>query len=106
MSFIKKFEEFDFSQTLPVTSRSSLTNYYSCEECNALWKEFNKTYDECKFCKSDEIENLSSDEWYELIKSRLEEDEIKAMENERKFDNETLIDITSLKGTDKSIPKA
>ena len=39
MKWIKTFETFDFSQTLPVVSKSDLTLYYHCDECNALWKE-------------------------------------------------------------------
>ena len=36
MSIIKKFEEFDFSQTLPVASKDALTSYYSCDESQII----------------------------------------------------------------------
>lgn len=82
MKYIKKFEELNFSQTLPIANKADLTNYYSCDDCDALWKEFNNTSQSCKFCKSDKIEELSNDEWLEIAKSRLDKDEI---ENDDKF---------------------
>ena len=96
MKHIKKFESFDFDQTIPVTSRNVLTNYYSCDECNALWKEFNKTSEECKFCNCKEIEDLSEDEYYDLQRSRLDEDEIEGMESERSKDSDEFINLDSI----------
>lgn len=97
MKFIKTFEIFDFSQTLPTTSKNVLTTFWSCDECNGIWKEFNSDCKECKFCSSDEIEELSESEWYEVQKSRLEEDEIEDMESERKEDSEKFVDLHNLK---------
>jgi hypothetical protein len=97
MKFIKKFEAFDFSKTIAATSKNFLTNYYSCDECNALWKELNETCDKCKFCDSDEIEDISDDEYYELQKSRLDEDEIEDMESERNKDSEEFVNLYNLK---------
>ena len=53
MKFIKTFETFDFSQTLPVVSKSDLTSFYHCDGCNALWKELNK---EVEFLKNNMVE--------------------------------------------------
>jgi len=97
MKHIKKFEGFDFGQTLPVTTQNVLTNFYSCDDCDALWREFNETSKTCKYCGSDEVEDLGEDEWYEIVKTRLEEDEIEDLESERKKQSETFIDILSLK---------
>ena len=97
MKFIKKFETFDFSQTIPATSKNVLTNYYSCDECDALWKDFNETCDKCKFCDSDEVEDLSEDEFYDLQRSRLDEDEIEDMESERSKNSEEFVDLYNLK---------
>jgi hypothetical protein len=44
MKHVKKFENFDFSKTISTTSKDTLTNFYSCEECDALWKSFNELY--------------------------------------------------------------
>jgi len=98
MKHIRTFETFDFNQTIPVTSKNVLTNYYSCDECNALWKELNETCDKCKFCDSDEIEDLSEDEYYDLQKSRLDEDEIEDMESERSKESDEFIDLYNLRG--------
>jgi hypothetical protein len=98
MKHIRKFESFDFDQTIPVTSKNVLTNYYSCDECNALWKELNETCDKCKFCDSDEIEDLSKDEYYDLQKSRLDEDEIEDMESERSKESDEFINLYNLRG--------
>jgi hypothetical protein len=100
MKHIKKFESFDFNQTLPVTTKNFLTNFYSCDECDALWKEFNKTSEVCKFCNCKEIEDLSEDEYYDLQKSRLDEDEVEDMESERSKNSEELVNLGSLDNED------
>ena len=69
MKHLKKFETFDFSQTVPVTTKNFLTSYYSCDECDNIWKEFNKESKSCK-CGSTEIEELPEDEWYEIAEVR------------------------------------
>ena len=97
MRHIKKFEGFDFNQTLPVTSQNVLTNFYSCDDCDALWREFNETSEKCKYCGSNEVEDLDEDEWYEIVKSRLDEDEVEELESNRRKESETFIDILSLK---------
>ena len=40
---------------------------------------------------------MPEDEWYELVKSRLDEDEIKDLEKVKKEESETLVDLLSLK---------
>lgn len=97
MKYIKTFETFDFSQTLPVGSKSDLSLYYHCDECNALWRQFNQESDDCKFCHSDEIEELSKDEWYEAVGDRLDEDEIGDLESEKNEEEDTFIDLFKLK---------
>lgn len=90
MPIIKKFEEFDFSQTLPITSKNFLTNYYHCDSCNALWKELNKQCDKCKYCSSDELEELSEDEWYDTVKGRLDDNDGDIEEDRLRDSNEFL----------------
>jgi len=85
MKHLKKFETFDFSQTIPVTTKNFLTNYYSCDECDGLWREINKECNVCKFCESNEIEELPEDEWYEIYKLRGD-----MRENDRKEDQEAI----------------
>jgi hypothetical protein len=96
MRYIKTFETFDFSQTLPLASKSDLTLFYHCDECNALFKEFNKEVDNCKFCKSSDIEELSEDEWYETVGDRLDDDEKEDIELERGKESEDFIDLINL----------
>ncbi len=96
MKWIKTFENFDFSQTIPATSKNVLTNYYSCDECNALWKEFNRTVEKCKYCNCSEVEDLSEDEYYDIQKSRLDKDEIEDMESEREKDSTEFVDLINL----------
>jgi hypothetical protein len=96
MKWIKTFETFDFSQTLPVASKADLTFYYHCDGCNALWKEMGDI-NNCKFCDSDKIEELSKDEWYETIGDRLDEDEFDNFESERLKDEEDFIDLYKIK---------
>lgn len=94
MCHIKKFEDFDFSQTLMVTSKNVLNSHYSCDECDSLWKEFNTNCTKCKFCESTEIEELSEDEWYDIAKSRLGEDEFNEVGEERMRDSNYFIDLS------------
>jgi hypothetical protein len=96
-SNLKNFETFDFSKTLSVASKSSLTNFYHCDNCNALWKEINKESSKCKFCHSDAIEELSEDEWYETVGDRLDDDEIVDLESERSKNDEEFLDLYKLK---------
>lgn len=96
MKKIKNFESFDFNQTIPTTSKDNLTLFYSCDECNALWKNFNEQSDNCKFCESSEIEEIDPDEYYELVKLRLDEDEIEDLEKEKESDSNTFVDLTKL----------
>lgn len=97
MKKIKNFESFDFNQTIPTTSKDHLTNFYSCDDCNALWKEFNKKSESCKFCESQSIEEISPDEYYELVKMRLDDDEIEDFNKEIENDSNTFVDLTKLK---------
>lgn len=96
MKWMKKFETFDFSQTLPIASKADLTLFYHCDNCNALWKEFNKEANDCKFCNSDEIEELSKEEWYEAVGDRLEEDEKEDLESERMKEEDDFVDLVNL----------
>jgi hypothetical protein len=96
MKIIKTFETFDFSQTLPLASKADLTLFYHCDSCDALWKEFNQEVDTCKFCKSEEVEELSKEEWYETVGDKLEEDEREELESERLKEEDDFIDLINL----------
>lgn len=100
MNYLRKFESFDFSQTIPTTSKNMLNNYYSCDECDALWKEFNKSVEKCKFCNCSEIENLSEEEYYDLKTTR-SDSEIEDMKSEREKDSEEFVDLVNLDLQDK-----
>lgn len=97
MRHIKRYETFNFDQTIPVTTKNFLTNFYSCDDCDAIWKEFNNTADKCKFCDSDEIEELDEKEWYEISKNRVSEEENKELESERDIDSEEVVDLFNIK---------
>lgn len=96
MKWIKTFETFDFSQTLPVAAKSELTNHYHCDDCNALFKEFNSEVSNCKFCKSSSVEELSPDEWYEAVGERLDDEEKKELDSERESEENEFVDLINL----------
>jgi hypothetical protein len=96
MKWIKTFETFDFSQTLPVASVADLNIYYHCDDCNALWKNLNSEMSNCKFCNSSSIEELSKDEWYETVGERLDEEEIEDLESERDKEEDDFLDLYKL----------
>jgi hypothetical protein len=60
-------------------------------------------YTKCRFCDSSEIEELDSSEYYELVKLRLDDDEIEDLESERKSDSETFVDLYKLKNNKKNV---
>ena len=91
------FETFDFNQTLPVVSKADLSLYYHCDECDALWRELNKEASVCKFCNSNEIEELSKDECYETVGDRIDEDEVDDLKSDRESEEGTFIDLYKIK---------
>ncbi len=97
MRLVKTFEEFDFSRTLPAVSVENLTFFYNCDDCNALWKNFNEQSKNCKYCSSDNISKLEADEWYDQVKLRLDEDEIEELELQREEDATNLVDLLTLR---------
>ncbi len=96
MKYVKTFETFDFSQTLPSTSKNFLNNYYHCDGCNALFKSFNTDESICKFCDSEEIEELSEDEYYSAVGERLDDDEKEDLRQDREREESTFINLYNL----------
>jgi hypothetical protein len=69
MKNLKKFENFDLTQ--PEENLQNYNCHYSCDECDNIWKS-EEECDCCKYCDSNEIEELHEEEWNELNKMRLE----------------------------------
>ena len=89
---IKKFESF-----YPVATKSSLFNYYNCDNCGGLWKEFNKKFTNyCPYCDTDNAKIISEDEWYKNVAERLEPDEVKDLYDEKRRFSEELLDLVAL----------
>jgi hypothetical protein len=91
MGVIKKFGEY----SIPIASKEDLTSFYSCDECDSLWKMFNSHSDKCPYCDSTEIEELDADEWYELAKDRLDDEEKIDIDKER--NSSEFVDLIKLK---------
>jgi hypothetical protein len=70
MKHLKNFESFDLSQSEENLENSNCCHYF-CDECDNIWKS-DEECDCCKYCDSNEIEELHEDEWNELNKMRLE----------------------------------
>lgn len=94
MRHIKKFEFFDFNQTLPITTKNYLTNFYCCDECDHMWQEL-QSCNICPECESTEIEDLPEDEWYEVAKSRNPE-EVESLNNRKIKDSDSYLNIGNL----------
>lgn len=101
MNHIKKFESFDFSKVLPIASASDLTMYYNCNDCNALWESFNDPCDKCRFCDTDNIKELDEDGYYDMVESRLEDDEVEDLRSEREKSKDKFVNLFSLKAKEK-----
>ena len=72
MKHLKKFESFDLTQSEDnLQNTNSISTHYSCDECDNIWKS-DEECDCCKYCDSNEIEELHEEEWNELNKMRLE----------------------------------
>jgi hypothetical protein len=98
MKYIKKYESFGYNQSIPFTTANFLINYYSCDECDGVWKEYNKSLcDKCKYCGSEEIEELPEDEWYKIAKTRLSKEEFDKLNNDRIKEADRIINLTNLK---------
>ena len=90
----------DFSN--PWATKSSLSQFYNCLDCNALWQEVNKDFNyECKFCKSENIDNMNEDDYHNEVRTRLDKDEIEDMDQE--LENEPIYDIRQIQ-TNKHLP--
>lgn len=97
MKHIKQFEFFDFNQTLPITTKNHLTNFYSCDECDHLWQEYNKkNCNNCPECDSNEIEELPEDEWYEVAKSKSDDSDKKSLTTLQKTDSNSFVDLKNV----------
>jgi hypothetical protein len=71
MNHIKKFEKFNsFDNVLTNEGINLDLYYYSCDECDDIWKDEQECI-KCKSCGSNEFEELNSEEWDELNKMRL-----------------------------------
>jgi len=92
MKYLKQFESSEWKESIkenyyPISTVASLTNYYVCDDCNALWRELNRPLsNRCPYCGSNNIRTLDSDDWFDMVKQRLDDpDEIKELEKERQM---------------------
>lgn len=95
MKWIKKFETFDSSLVLPLISKSNLTLFYHCDDCDVLWKVLDIEASSCKFCGGSSVEELSKDEWHETISNRSDEKDIDI--SNIKTDNKEFLDLYNSK---------
>ena len=102
MKHIKTFEELDFSQSSWMTTSDFLNMYYHCDNCDSLFKTFNKEIEKCPKCNCPKPDILSEDDYYKMIKPRLTEDDLKSSEEERAEDRETIIDYRLLADKEKN----
>ena len=94
---IKKFENFNSKTFNTLSTISELTNYYLCDDCNAMWRsELNATLENrCRFCGKYNINNIDSDDWFDEVALRLDSDELPLNEEDREK-SRTLVDLVSL----------
>lgn len=97
MKYIKTFESFDFNQTLPITSEDELSNFYSCDDCDFLWRSFNTKESKCVECKSPNIEELSLEEWVEMVKPKLSDSDKGELDNIIDKSSKKYIDLFDIK---------
>jgi hypothetical protein len=66
MNYIKKYESFDVKSL--DDSKVELTKYYYCDDCEGAWEDID-SQEKCKFCHFDSIEDLSAEEWHNIVDS-------------------------------------
>jgi hypothetical protein len=106
MKDYKKFINEDKSNygnyNFPLTTINSLMNYYTCSNCNAMYKEFNEPVkDKCRYCDEETITSIDSDDWYDELINRgsIDDDEIDIVrkEQENEYKPISLVELGKLK---------
>jgi len=75
----------DFSA--PMATKSSLSQYYSCQDCNKMWQEVNKEFSyECNACGSENIINMDEDDYMAQIEKRHGKERVEELEQQQEPD--------------------
>ena len=105
---LKRFNEYaeqpKGTEYLPMTTSDVLTTYYHCPDCNALYNLFNEESHRCKYCGSNNVELIPKEEYYKLVRPRLEDDEWEEEMIIKKQKEEEMVDLINL-GKYKQIKK-
>jgi len=94
---IKRFKIFESELNKDINpyiaTLNSITDYYYCNECNAMWRVLNQPkMEKCPYCKSKNIITIDSDDWFDKILDRSDDDEIIEIEKDRER-SYSLIDL-------------
>lgn len=83
------------SSYYPIMTKSSVTDYYECENCGALYKKFNKEISTvCPYCHNKTAKVIDEDDWYRKVASRLTDPyEVKYLYKEKEQEDNTLLDM-------------
>ena len=96
MKYLKKFEAWG-GQPLPVANVGSLMNYIICNDCNAVYKVFNKSQSNCAYCSSNNVSNTDIDKYYDTIISRLDDqEEIDDVLNQKQIEEEGFVNLVEI----------
>ncbi len=97
MKNLKNFKTFEAEQigTFLATSKEDLTNYYKCNQCNALFKSFNSQSDTCPYCNSNDIVQISDFEYMTSVKDKDGSEYEKEMKDKSKRGSQH-VDLVSL----------
>jgi Zn finger protein HypA/HybF involved in hydrogenase expression len=96
---ITKFKIFEgtWNKTfLPVTSKKFLALYYKCLRCDSPVLSINRVLTQCDKCGSNRLKNISEDEFYENLKSKVSPDGWKIILQKKKEFESDLLDLTLL----------
>ena len=96
MKYIKTFEAWG-GEPLPVTNVGSLMSYCLCNDCNAIYKVFNKPQSKCAYCDSKNLSLTDIDTYYNSIVNRLDdEEEIKDVLKQKQIEEEGFVDLVQI----------
>lgn len=96
MKYIKTFEACG-GQPLPITNVGSLMNYYKCNDCNAIYKTFNKPQSTCAYCTSNNLSTTDIDNYYDSVIQRLDDqEEIDDLLKQKQIEEEGFVDLIEM----------
>lgn len=84
----------NFESMTGYISSSIGIEYKNCRDCNASYEVYKPKSISCKYCGSNDLQNITEDEYYDGVENRLDSNEIADVVKKRKRMRDASIDST------------